>query len=86
MHGLRVFDQTDGGGELRIFERRGQSRHCLRVRDVRRHFKDFSREMIDPVEQAASAGDENARADVIDERFLFDCAFEQLEAFRADAR
>ena len=53
----------------------------MRVRDVRRHFKNFAGEMVDPVHQTAAAGNENPGADIIDERLLFDRALEQLKSF-----
>jgi len=59
---LRVFDQSDGSGELRVLERGSKSRHGLRVRHVRRHFKDLSREMINTVKKTASTGVKRAAA------------------------
>ena len=81
LHGLGVFDQADGGGELRILKRGSQSGHGLRVRDMGRHLEDFLREMIDAIEQAASAGDENSGSGEIDERFFLQFAFEELQTF-----
>ena len=51
------------------------------MRDVRRHFKNFARQMVDPVHQTAAAGNENPSAAIIDERLLFDRPLEQLESF-----
>src|SRR5438105_5975426 len=48
---------------------------------MRRHFKNFSGQMIDAVEQTAAAGDKDSSAGGIDERFFFDGALEQLESF-----
>ncbi len=36
--------------------------------------------MIDPVHQTASTGNENSGADIIDERFFLDRAFEQFKS------
>ena len=49
--------------------------------DARRQFEDFLGEMIDPIQVAASAGDEDTFADVIDEWFFLELALEQLERF-----
>src|SRR6266850_7333575 len=81
LHGLCVFEQTDRGRKLRVFYRRSQAGEGLGVGHVRRHFKDLAGEMIDPIQQAAAAGNENAGADIIDERLLFDGALEQLKSF-----
>ena len=83
MHGLRVLEQTNRRGELRIFRGRRQAGRCLRVRDVGRHLENFAGKMIDSVEQTASAGDENPSADIINERFVFDRTLE-LEAVMRD--
>ena len=72
LHGLGIFDQTDRGRELRIFKCARQAGHRLRMRDARRHFENVLRQIIDPVELAAPAGDENAFADVVDERFFLE--------------
>jgi hypothetical protein len=66
LHSLRIFDQANRRRELRIFKRRSQPGHRLRVRDARRHFKDISGQMIDSIEQAAATADENSFADVVD--------------------
>src|SRR6266404_9829675 len=76
LHCLRVFEQTDRGGELCVLHRGGEAGERLRVCDVGRHFENFAGEMIDAVDQAAATGDKNAGADVIDERFFFESAFE----------
>src|SRR6202011_3563637 len=72
LHRLRVFEQADGGRKLRVVDRRGQSRQSLGVVQVRWHLKNFAGEVIDSADQTATAGDENSRADIIDERLLFD--------------
>ena len=54
----------------------GQAGHCLGVRDMRGHFENFFREIIDAIEKTASAGDENTVAEVIDEWFFIEPAFE----------
>ena len=51
------------------------------MRDVRRHFENLLGQMIDAVQETASAGDENTFADVIDERFFVEPALEQLKSF-----
>src|SRR6266513_2654784 len=81
LHGLRVFEQTDRGRKLRVLNCGCQPGQCLRVRDVRRHLKDFTGKVIDPVYQTAAASNENARAGVVNERFFFERALEQLESF-----
>jgi len=48
---------------------------------VRRHFENLFRKIIDAIEQAAPTGDENPGAEVIDEWFFVEPAFEQLESF-----
>src|SRR6266403_2917422 len=66
LHSLCIFDQANRRRELRIFKRRSQPGHRLRVRDACRHFKNISGQMIDSVEQAAAAANENSLADVVD--------------------
>ena len=51
------------------------------MRDVRGHFENLFREIIDAIEEAASARDENTSAEVIDERFFIEPSFEQLKSF-----
>ena len=48
---------------------------------ARGQFENFLGEMVDPVQMTAPAGDENAFADVIDERFFLELSLEQLERF-----
>src|SRR4030095_9028987 len=52
-----------------------------RMRPMRGHFEIRSGKMIDAVQQTASAGNENAAADVIDEWLFFDRALQSLEDF-----
>src|SRR6516162_1837443 len=79
LHGLCVFEQADRGRELRILGRRRQTRQCLRVGYMRRHFKNFACQMIDPIQQAAPTSDQDAGADVINERFFLNRALEQFK-------
>src|SRR2546421_13091715 len=79
LHRLRVFKQTDRGRKLRVLNRRSEAGEGLCVRDVRGHFKNFARQMLDSVYQTAPAGDKHARAGIIDEGFFFERALEQLE-------
>ena len=51
------------------------------MRHVRGHFENFRSEMIDAVEKTASAGDANTGAEIIDEWFLFEPAFEEFKRF-----
>ena len=51
------------------------------MRDVRGHFENLFREIIDAIEQAAPARDENTSAEVIDERFFIEPSFKQLKSF-----
>ena len=51
------------------------------MRHVRGQLENFFSEMIDAVEKTASAGDENAGAQVTDKWFLIEPAFEELESF-----
>src|SRR5207248_5709166 len=76
---LRIFDQSNRGRELRIFECRSQSRHRLRVRDVNRQAKYFLGQMIDAANLAAAAGDRNSSAQKIEIIFAFEMALEQIE-------
>src|SRR5436190_3330164 len=48
---------------------------------ARGQLEDFLGQMVDATQMAASAGDEDALADVIDKRFLFQLPFQQLERF-----
>src|SRR5579884_625130 len=80
LHHLREFDQPDGGGELWIFHRSSDSPGSLSVSQMRRHFKNFLGKMIDAVEQAAAAREKDARAQVVDERFLIEPALEELKS------
>src|SRR5262249_57021812 len=77
--GVGVLEQADRGRELRILGGRGQASELLRMSDTRRHFENLARQMIDPIQQTASAGNENSSAHIIDERFFFDCALEQFK-------
>jgi hypothetical protein len=79
LHSLSILDQTDRGGKLRVLRRRSESRHGLRVCYVRGHFENFFREMIDAIEKTASPRDKNAGTEVIEEWFLLESAFEELE-------
>src|SRR6266481_3634016 len=80
LHRLGIFDQPDCGGKLRVLYRRGHARCCLSMCDVRGHFENLFREIIDAIEEAASACDENSSAQVIDEWFVIEPAFEQLKS------
>src|SRR5438552_16985879 len=82
LHSLRIFDQTNRGRKLRVLHRRSQFRRGLRVRDVRGHFENFLREMIDTIEKTASTGNENAGSEVIDERLFSESACEELHDFQ----
>src|SRR5213595_1048827 len=79
LHSLRIFDQTNRGRKLRVLHRRSQSRGGLCVRDVRGHFENFFREMIDTIEKTASTGNENAGTEIIDERLFSESAFEEFK-------
>jgi hypothetical protein len=79
LHSLRVFDQTDRGRKLRVFDGGSQSRRGLRVRYVRGHFENFLREMIDTVEKTASTRNENTGTEVINEWFFFESAFKEFK-------
>ena len=46
------------------------------MRDVRRHFKNVTGEMVDPAQQTAAAGNKDSAADVVDERLFFDRTLE----------
>ena len=81
LHRLGVFDQADRGGELRVLESTRQAGHRLRVRDAGRQLEDFLRQMADSVQVAASTGDENSFANVIDERFFLELPLEQFKGF-----
>src|SRR5687767_7572080 len=81
LHGLRVLNQANGRRELRVLESARQAGHGLGVSDAGRQLEHFLSQMIDPVQMAASARDENSLADVIDERFLLEFALKELEGF-----
>ena len=51
------------------------------MRHVRGQLENLFRQMIDSVEKTASAGDENARAQVIDKWFLIESALQEFESF-----
>ena len=51
------------------------------MRDVRGQLENFFSQMIDAAEKTASAGDENAGAQVIDKWFLIESALQELESF-----
>ena len=64
LHRLRVLDQPDRGGELRVFETHSLGRTwSARAQTRAGNLENFLRQVIDPVELAATAGDENAFAD-----------------------
>ena len=48
---------------------------------MRGHFENLFRQIIDAIEQAAPARDENTTAEVIDEWLFIEPAFEQLKSF-----
>ena len=48
--------------------------------DPRRNAENVFRQIVDSVEQTAAAGDENAFAEVVEERFLFERALEELKS------
>src|SRR5689334_24656740 len=79
LHGLRIFQQPNRSGKLRILRCRGESGGGLSMRDMCRHFENLAGEVIDPVEQAAASGDENSRADIINKRLFLDGSLEELE-------
>src|SRR4030095_10946407 len=79
LHRLRVFDPTDCGRKLRVLHLGSKSRGSLCMRHVRGHLENFFHEMIDAIEKSASARNKNAGAYVINERFLLEAAFEQIE-------
>src|SRR2546430_2672973 len=49
LDGLCIFEQPNCTGELRILKCRRQTRHRLRVRYMRGHFKNFFRQIIDAI-------------------------------------
>jgi len=51
------------------------------MRGMGRHFKNFLRQMVDAVEETASAGNEDSGAGLINERFFFELAFQKLKSF-----
>src|SRR5215469_6369551 len=81
LHHLRELDQTDGSRELRIFDGGRYTPGGLRVSQVRRHFENFLRQVINAVKEAATAGNENPGAEIAEKRLLFEPAFEQLKSF-----
>src|SRR6266853_6913913 len=81
MHYLREFDQANCRGELRIFHRRCYSPRCLRMCKICWDFENFRREMIDPAQETAPAGDEDACPQITEVWFLFESALEQFKGF-----
>src|SRR6185503_4019499 len=79
LHGVGVFDDTDGGGELRIFESGGEAGDGLRVGEVHRHAEDFLGEMVDTLDQTAAAGEHEASAEERQVALIIEALFEQLE-------
>ncbi len=69
----------DRGGNLGIGERRGQTgdRGCLRRLDG--HAEDVLREMLNPGNLAGTAGQDDARADVIKVPIVVEAFLQQLE-------
>src|SRR5437016_7001802 len=66
MHHLCEPDQADRRRELGVLHCRCYAPGGLRVRDVRRHLENFLREMIDTTKKAATAGNEDACAEIIE--------------------
>lgn len=51
------------------------------MRHVRGRLENLFGKVIDAAEKTASAGDENAGAEVVDKWFLIESAFEEIESF-----
>src|SRR6266404_1769152 len=75
MHHLCEPDQADRRRELGVLHCRCYAPGGLRVRDVRRHLENFLREMIDTTNKAATAGNEDACAEIIEIRLVVQPAF-----------
>src|SRR5437016_11787103 len=85
LHDLCEPDQADRCRELGVLHCGCYAPGGLRVREMRRYLKNFLCEMIDAAKKAATAGDENAGAEITEIWLLFKPAFEQLKSF-ADAQ
>src|SRR6266481_2834334 len=81
MHHLCEPDQADRRRELGVLHCRRYAPGGLRVRHVRRHLENFLCEMIDTAKKATTAGNENARAEIIEIRVFGQPAFKQLKSF-----
>ena len=75
MHHLCEPDQADRRRELGILHCGRYAPGGLRVRDVRRQLENFLCEMIDTTKKTATAGNENACAEIIEIRLLVQPAF-----------
>src|SRR6516225_3108093 len=81
MHHLCEPDQANRRRELRVLHCRCYAPSGLRVRDVRRHLENFLCEMIDTTKKAATAGNEDACAEIIEIGLFVQPAFKQLKSF-----
>ena len=68
LHRLRVTNEADRSGELRIFDRGSETGHRLRVRHAGGQFENLLRQIVDSLQVAATAGDENAFAELFNGR------------------
>src|SRR6266487_539150 len=75
LHNLCEPDQADRCRELGVLHCGCYAPGGLRVRDVRRHLENFLCEMIDTTKKAATAGNEDACAEIIEIRLVVQPAF-----------
>ena len=61
---LRVLDEAERGGKLRVGERGGNALQRRRLRGLHGQAEHLLRQMVDAVDQAAPAGQHRARAEV----------------------
>src|SRR5215211_5182959 len=79
VHHLRELHQANRSRDLGIFDRERYTPCGLRVRKIGWYFENVRGEMIHSAQKTATAGNENAGAQIAEIRFLFETALEQLE-------
>ena len=83
---LRITDEADGRGILRVFKSRGQAADRGRCRAVDRQAEHFLGQPCHPVHQAGAAGEVDAGGAAFQSFALFEAAAHQGENFAQPAR
>ncbi len=81
VHGLSVFDDSDGGGVARVLENRSRAGEFLRDGGLHGHIKDFFRDAGKALEERAAAGEEDSRPDEIEVAVGVAVAADEVEKF-----